>query len=471
MEDYEVLTILGSDVHSSNYKVRNKKTLEIYAWRAISIDSLNEEENNVLLAYIEERKHQIHPNLLKIYDYIVYERSVIYLVTEYCENESLYKLIKKCLLKSEYLDEDFILHLIHKLATTVKFFNIKHKLNIKNVFVDQNYTVKLLNFNYNEEESLVLNDIGRIMFFLLTLQTNFNETTFGEVPNYYSKHFEDILSHIKESQNANMDVILCHPLILLRVAQPIDTIFVKHFHTQSEKLIATLESKTHSETETYLQLHIQNIHKRELKLKMNEEKLKQKEFDLHKREKKIALAERLIKEKMTRAELYLRKSKDCKIKTKPTYEKLDTSFSADCGDSVIITTSKKIDDIIPPKFHRTFSERRIKFKGHSPLKEINYNYNNIRRLHNKDTKEYLTSTDKISETNSEKSNGEKQKKILFASVFRKGKTNEKTKSVEDLSAGFRPISWTEESKKHAFELLRLMNNVEEQTECNIHTML
>lgn len=117
---------------------------------------------------------------------------------------------------------------------------------------------------------------------------------------------------------------------------------------------------------------LESLRQREANIRKREDKILEKERALAKREKHLLLVERLSKEKLARAEVYLRQCKENRsvqppLVTKPQkykiVEDLDTSLSADPGDTSILPTSARINPVIVPlpnNFVRCASERRIR---------------------------------------------------------------------------------------------------------------
>lgn len=119
-------------------------------------------------------------------------------------------------------------------------------------------------------------------------------------------------------------------------------------------------------------LRLESLRQREANIRKREDKILEKERTLAKREKQLLLVERLSKEKLARAEVYLRQCKEnrsvqASLVGKPQkyklVEDLDTSLSADPGDTSILPTSARINPVIVPlpnNFVRCASERRIR---------------------------------------------------------------------------------------------------------------
>lgn len=184
-----------------------------------------------------------------------------------------------------------------------------------------------------------------------------------------------------------------------------------------------------------------------MKLKIREQTLYEKELQLQNREKQIAVREKLANDKITQAENCLKKYKEKRstaIKETSSKDFDSTFYSEACEkDSIILPTSTKMMETKvkkPAAFSRSTSERKIRFKGHSPLKDI----------HNKTNKSLRKSSKSLKHNKPKSVKEDEGCKILFTDE------NQYENTVVDRKE-CRPISWTEENKKFAFDLLRMMN--------------
>lgn len=182
-----------------------------------------------------------------------------------------------------------------------------------------------------------------------------------------------------------IEMILHHPTVVLNISTKSSFKFSKKrddFKAECDKATLSLVSekiKTLSVTEKDPEeitedifqekwmVRLESLRQREANVRKKEDHLLEKERSMKKREKHLSLIERLTKEKLARAEVYLRQCRENKISmiARPqrykVIEELDTSFSADPGDTSILPTSARIDPaVIPPpsNFVRSGSERR-----------------------------------------------------------------------------------------------------------------
>lgn len=209
-----------------------------------------------------------------------------------------------------------------------------------------------------------------------------------------------------------IEMILHHPIVVTHVAQEtFKTMIAKpendntELHSNSNKkemddlpnIVQNLndlhlppsgKARVHGETESknctentsekVRDIWLNRFHilkQREASLRLKELAIHERERAVAKREKQLALLGRLTKDKMTRADIYLRQCREVRsvassVKNlqQQQYSRasttLDTSLSADPGDTSIIPTSTKLnpEDVIkPPPFVRVVPEKRVHF--------------------------------------------------------------------------------------------------------------
>jgi len=147
------------------------------------------------------------------------------------------------------------------------------------------------------------------------------------------------------------------------------TIF--HGETDSENCKENTSEKDHDIWMN--RFHI--LKQREASLRLKELAIDERERAVAKKEKQLALLDRLTKEKITRADIYLRQCRDARSVASSVKNiqhqhhirasaDLDTSLSADPGDTSIIPTSTKLNPeyvIKPPPFVRVVPEKHVHF--------------------------------------------------------------------------------------------------------------
>lgn len=213
---------------------------------------------------------------------------------------------------------------------------------------------------------------------------------FDAIPSNYTEDLQRIIQlmlSVEHQYRPNIEMILHHPTVVLNVTTKSSFKFSSKkdrvcdkstLALASDKLksLSTLEREPEAVSEATFQdkwmTKLEALKQREANVRKREEKLIEKERTILKREKHLTLIERMMKEKLARAEVYLHQCKEnrsiqssANFKTQKykMVEDLDTSLSADPGDTSILPTSAKIyPEIVPPPstFVRSFSERRPK---------------------------------------------------------------------------------------------------------------
>lgn len=502
IDEYDVLSILGNNINSSTYKVKHKKTGKVLVWRTLDYENKND-ANKHLIDIIKKRIDTSHPNIIKFHNYIKQEESkILYLVIEYCEHGSLKNMIDSCLANNICFSEELVCKILYQIAFTVKTIrSYSGRLSVNEVFLDEDFNIKLFNFEPNNNVDTLKEtktyDLGLILHEICTFEI-FNESTYeNRLKLMENKYSHSLLSLImclikdKTELRKNVNKILCHPTVLLKSTQWLkEKCFINI--EKSEKCISVLKNtKSQDEANLYTS-KLEKLRNKEAFLQIREQQLNEREYKLILKEKKIALMERAVKEKLQQAELYLKRCRESKSASgdsakstsstqkqkKLSYENLDSTYVS-CGDSIILPTSSKlnINKIIKPaSFTRTLSERRIRFKGHSPLKEIDYNKKNIKQSKSqkgnlRKKSEWLTcseDTDKSSLDGNSKETYTKAKQLFSK---RNAYENE-NENFTNYDMECTPITWTEENKRYAFELLRTMNIDKENQAVEVkHTCL
>lgn len=184
-----------------------------------------------------------------------------------------------------------------------------------------------------------------------------------------------------------IEMILHHPTVVLNVTTKSSFKFSNKkdrvcdkttMSIVSEKIksLSSLDREPEEVSEATFQekwmTKLEALKQREANVRTREDKLIERERALLKREKHLMIIERLMKEKLARAEVYLHQCKENRSTQSSTIfktqkykivEDLDTSLSADPGDTSILPTSAKIypETVpLPSTFVRSASERRQK---------------------------------------------------------------------------------------------------------------
>ncbi|CAG9855833.1 unnamed protein product [Phyllotreta striolata] len=447
LNDYEQVNILGSSNTSTIFKIRHKTSGQFYVWYVIDYETFS----NHQLVNIEEkfliRSEMHHPNLLEFHE-VIKEKSCMYLLVKYCKQGSLKDLMCKITNENKRFSEEFLCKIIYQIAFTIKTINLLSNISIKDIYFDDDYNVKFFNFSMDPNEKKLkspkISSLGGIIYEACML-TKFNKKTFEKdlkTCDIYKKDFLTFIqTMLKDNRylKKNIDKIMCNATVLYKITQ-----WNKH------KCFLQINNDKHSEyTENTYAQQLENLKEKEILLQKKEALLKEKERKLTIKEKQLDELEKQFRDT-------LKRPKNCLCSDKIPKENLDSTYA----DSLIVPTSKKLNvkEIVkPPTFSRTLSEKRIRFKGHSPLKDFNYNFNSRRSLK-------CAKYRKAIQQNSDeeyKNNPYKLGKQLFVTC---------EKDMKVTSEDVKPLRWTEENKKYAFELLRLMNKENKSSEIK-HTDL
>ncbi|RZF38415.1 hypothetical protein LSTR_LSTR014622 [Laodelphax striatellus] len=220
------------------------------------------------------------------------------------------------------------------------------------------------------------------------LTSSIKSGRFDRIPAHYSEDLHKMISFmlsVDHEYRPTIEMVLHHPAVVVRVSQRSIVKASKHCQqsrvdTDEEinefiKSMSIYDREPLSVSEKTFKdkwmVRLRVLREKESALRDREHSLSEKERCLLKKEKQISLMERVAREKIARAEVYL---KQCKENPRPcstltsrhhktkTIEPADTSLSADPGDTSLVPTSAKMDPftVLKPTFHRSASERRPK---------------------------------------------------------------------------------------------------------------
>ncbi|KAK8741703.1 hypothetical protein OTU49_002351 [Cherax quadricarinatus] len=109
LEDFEVLSTIGSGAHGTVRKVRRRQDGQILVWKELNYGAMGESEKQGLVLEVNLLRELRHPNIVKFLHHIVDRRSTtLYILMEYCPGGDLKHLISKCHQTSTFLEEGFI---------------------------------------------------------------------------------------------------------------------------------------------------------------------------------------------------------------------------------------------------------------------------------------------------------------------------------------------------------------------------
>ncbi|XP_062857626.1 serine/threonine-protein kinase Nek2 [Trichomycterus rosablanca] len=374
IDDYEVLSTIGSGSYGKCQKIRRKSDGKILVWKELDYGTMAEAEKQLLVSEVNLLRELRHPNIVRYYDRIIDRtNTTLYIVMEYCEGGDLASLINKCIKDRKYLDEDFVLRVMAQLALALKECHgrshdggtVLHRdLKPANVFLDTRQNVKLGDFglarilkhetsfaktfvgtpyymspeqmnrmSYNEKSDIW--SLGCLLYELCALSPPFtaynqeelaekiNEGKFKRIPYRFSDELNTLLCrmlHLKDYLRPSVDSILQSSLISSHVAQ-------EQKKAQAGQRRRSCDQEQPKQVE--LRLKEQALRQREQDLKEREERLEQKEQEL-------CIRERLANEKLTRAESLM---KACNVMKQ--HRPISTLYTRDRGEGENVSPGTK----------------------------------------------------------------------------------------------------------------------------------
>ncbi|XP_069705761.1 serine/threonine-protein kinase Nek2 [Periplaneta americana] len=234
---------------------------------------------------------------------------------------------------------------------------------------------------------------------------------FSRIPAHYSDQLQKIISlllSVEHKFRPTIEMILHHPTVVSHIAQETFKSMIvndksntlelcskskddlsdidKDIHDlhvdpvskpplQDEKENETIKEKCSENVRDIWLSRFHILKQREAALRMKELTIDERERALAKKEKQVALLDRLTKDKMTRADIYLRQCREARSVASSVKNiqqqrhstidaDLDTTVSADPGDTSILPTSTKLNPECvakPSPFVRVGSERHVHF--------------------------------------------------------------------------------------------------------------
>lgn len=155
LQDYDILSEIGSGSYGTCKKVRRRTDNKILVWKELDYGKMTEVEKQMLVSEVNLLRELKHPHIVRYYDRII-DRSntTIYIVMEFCEGGDLGALIAKHRREKRYMDEEFILKIMHQLVSALQECHrrkdgahVLHRdLKPANVFLDSSDNVKLGDF-------------------------------------------------------------------------------------------------------------------------------------------------------------------------------------------------------------------------------------------------------------------------------------------------------------------------------------
>ncbi|XP_004535317.1 serine/threonine-protein kinase 3 [Ceratitis capitata] len=155
LQDYEVISVIGNGTFGTCFKVRDKQTGELYAWKGIDYDEFGESKKASLISEIRVLRQLQHPNIVQYYHHLVnHEAKSIYIVMECCEGGDLALLIKRARNEHQRFEERYIWRVLFQVCkalqvchNNIKKGTILHRdIKPANIFLDTHGNAKLGDF-------------------------------------------------------------------------------------------------------------------------------------------------------------------------------------------------------------------------------------------------------------------------------------------------------------------------------------
>ncbi|KAJ1525293.1 hypothetical protein ONE63_010116 [Megalurothrips usitatus] len=192
---------------------------------------------------------------------------------------------------------------------------------------------------------------------------------FDRIPHYYSDSLHRVLSSlllVNQEQRPSIFDLVCHPVILSHLPSVSDNVASCKYPRRPVPppplpVITKAPPPSPSEREpekvskdafqSEWLSRLQTLRDKEAAIRHRELELEEKEHSLIRREHRLALMERAVRDKMVLAEVYLKRSRECRSgpsgqsrqSRAQDWQDVDESFSADAGDTSVMPTSALLD--------------------------------------------------------------------------------------------------------------------------------
>ena len=151
-DEYKIIKKLGKGGFGTVWKVKNIQTNLFRAMKKIPKLRNNMNNINEIINEIEILKHLDHPNIVKIFEFFI-EADGYYIITEYCHEGELFKLIKKKGFFSEKIAANIMYQIFQAIHYCHVSNNIIHRdLKPENIMIESIdyetgfYNIKIIDF-------------------------------------------------------------------------------------------------------------------------------------------------------------------------------------------------------------------------------------------------------------------------------------------------------------------------------------
>ncbi|KAL8592590.1 Serine/threonine-protein kinase Nek2 [Nucella lapillus] len=359
LDDFEVVSTIGTGSYGTCKKIRRKKDGKIMVWKEMDYGSMSEAEKQLLVSEVNLLRELKHCHIVRYYDRIIDRtRAVIYILMEYCQGGDLSTLISRCRKDGTHVDEDFAWKILIQTTLALKECHrrkngkaILHRdLKPANIFLDKYQNVKLGDFglarvlqhetsfaqtfvgtpyymspelvnnmSYNDKSDVWA--LGCLLYemcalhppFVASNQVELNRKIrigdFSRLPSKYSSELDRIVRKmikVEVSQRPSIDDILRDPTVARRYQQIESSVeqrsseFFEGGNSSGENVSSENNNNNNNNRadgeETPRRLRQME---EEYKIKLRQLALREKE--LESRERSVTMKEKLAEEKLKRA--------------------------------------------------------------------------------------------------------------------------------------------------------------------------
>lgn len=193
IENYEVLSIIGTGSFGTCYRVKNKINDKEFVWKAVEYGKMSEEKKQLLVSEVNLLSKLKHPNVVQYYNHIIHKKSfTLYIIMEYCSGGDLSNVIKTCHENNYYIEENFIWRVLYQLSSALELCHSQCAVTVlhrdikpANVFLDSDNNVKLGDFGLakimNEKDNFTKTFVGTPLYMSPELVRNKKYNTKSDV--------------------------------------------------------------------------------------------------------------------------------------------------------------------------------------------------------------------------------------------------------------------------------------------------
>ncbi|KAH8419852.1 hypothetical protein KR009_003299 [Drosophila setifemur] len=272
LQDYEVLAVMGNGSFGTCYKVRDKETGELYAWKGMNYDELDEAKCDALVSEISVLRQLQHPNIVQYYHHLVNrEAKSVYIVMECCAGGDLAQLVQKARSQRRRFEERYIWRVLFQLCRALQVCHNKipngtilHRdIKPANIFLDASGNAKLGDFGLarmlRRDQSFAASFVGTphymspelvrgrqydrksdvwavgcLIYEMCALRPPFRgrafdqlsekiaQGEFSRIPAIYSADLQEIIAFmlaVDHEQRPGIEVIIRHPLVVRNISE------------------------------------------------------------------------------------------------------------------------------------------------------------------------------------------------------------------------------------------------------------